>query len=149
MVTDGKPTYYTPFSAANRYIGEGDGYYTDEIDLETTETARNYSVDHVQMNEGSDEFNSLAVGSGPDVSWLNESIVWPEPGIIWDIATTESPGGSGWVATIDSFDEFEMATAQMFKVIFSGIKNTASFHSSVTFDPNNSNDDAEIIITPE
>lgn len=146
LVTDGKPTYWSDF---DEYFGHGEGYYTDSIDLETTETARNYSVDHLQMSESTDEFDSLAVGSGPDVNWLNSSIVWPEPGIIWDITETDTPGGPGWVATIDSFNDFELATRQMFKVLFSGITNSANFVSSVTYDPNNDNNEAELVITPE
>jgi hypothetical protein len=150
LVTDGKPTYYTPSDAENLYIGYGNtGGSTSTTDLQTTETARNYSINHLLLNDETDEFNSLAVGSGLDITWLNGSIVWPEPGIIWDITNTESPGGPGWVATIDSFQDFELATRQMFKVLFSGITNSANFVSSVTYDPNNDNNEAELVITPE
>lgn len=146
LVTDGKPTYW---SNVGEYIGNGDGVYTHQEDLDTTEEAVDHLINDLGLTEEKDELDSLAVGSGPDVPWLNESIIWPEPGIIWDITTSDPPEETGWVATIDSFEDFELAIDQMFRVIFSGIKNTVTFVESVTYDPNNNNNHAEITITPE
>lgn len=146
LVTDGEPTYWSNF---DEYIGHGDGWYVDEEDIQTTETARNYSIDHLLMTDEKDEFNSLAVGSGPDVTWLNSSIIWPEPGYIWDITSTDSPPGPGWVATIDTFSDFEYAINEMFKLLFSSITNTVEYVDSTTWDPNDGNNDAAVIILPE
>ena len=146
LVTDGEPTYWSNF---DEYIGYGDGYYVDDKDIQTTETARNYSIDHLLMTDEKDEFNSLAVGSGPDVTWLNGSIVWPEPGYIWDITSSEAPTGTGWVAKIDTFADFEYAIDKMFKLLFSGITNTVEYVDSTTWDPNYENNNAAVIILPE
>jgi len=146
LVTDGKPTYY---SNEGEYIGLGDGYYTNSIDLETTEQAKNYSVNNLALTEDKDEFNALAVGSGPDIEWLNGSIVWPGPGVEWDIETTETPPGPGWVANIDSYADFEFAIEKMFKVYFNSIPVTVEYIGSSTIDPNDLNDLATISILPE
>ena len=57
------------------------------------------------MTNDKDEFNSLGVGvggmyGGPDVDWLKNKIVWPQPGHI------APPYIAGWVKTITSWQEF-------------------------------------------
>jgi uncharacterized repeat protein (TIGR01451 family) len=115
LVTDGEPTYY---SYEGEYFGRGDGYYVDAIDKQTTVSARNYLVRNLDMNEDQDEFDALAVGFGPDVAWLNSSIVWPSPGYIWDDSVDAAPPGPGWVSQIGSWVEFQSAIGSIFEGYF-------------------------------
>lgn len=155
VVTDGMPNVWSDRPFSNYPIGPYGGFKCSyEEGKKNTVLSRNDSVAELEMTDTIDEIDALAVGvqgmyGSPDVDWLNESVIWPEPGIIWDVAETNDPQGLGWVATIDSFQDFELAINQMFKVIFNGISNTADFHSSTTFDPNNENNEAVLIITPE
>ena len=139
MITDGKPTCW---SNKDEFFGRncGSNEYKSMI---STEVARNHILSQLQMTEGKDEFDVLAVGTGPDVSWLNSSIVWPNP-YIWDIQN-EQASNPGWVAHIDSYEQFEYAITEMLKAILK-IHNTVNYVDSITFDPNESNNQADIII---
>ncbi|RLF56827.1 MAG: hypothetical protein DRN27_08970 [Thermoplasmata archaeon] len=111
----------------------------------SAEIARDDSRSFFNMNDENnamDEIDVLAVGPGPDVSWLNSSIIWPNP-YIWDIQEPFSE--PGWVVHIDSFDQFELAINEMFMALFS-IKNTVNFVSSSTFDPNSNNNHVTVTI---
>ena len=113
---------------------------------EDVEEARDYLIDLLSMDEDQDEFDCLAVGPEPDIYWLNNSIIWPQPGYI---APPYNKGG-GWVTHIHSFSEFEEATKKMFKVIFQPI--VATFRIQATYgptDPHGGNDEIKIVITPE
>jgi uncharacterized protein YegL len=142
LVTDGKPTYY---SNTDEYGGHGDGAVTDRIDLTTTENARNYTLTHLKMTGDKDEFDSLAVGSEPDVNWLKNEIVWPQPGTIANIP----PYTPGWVKTIATWNEFEKAISEIFQVEFTRINDTVSVFAINVEDPNHSNDIANVTIYPQ
>ncbi|MFH1013364.1 MAG: VWA domain-containing protein [Thermoplasmatota archaeon] len=142
LVTDGRPTYY---SYPVEYFGRGDGYYTDAIDLNTTEVAVNRLVTKLELNDEKDEFNALAVGSGPDINWLNESIIWPQPGYIAPPFTN----GSGWVSHVTSWSQFVERISEIFRIIFYSISNSIQLISSTTIDFNNINNQATLIISPE
>ena len=83
------------------------------------------------MNDENDEFNSLAVGPGPDIPWLNNSIVWPEPGYI----APPFDNGSGWVSHVDSWEEFAERIKIIFEIIFDGFTNNVELIDSTTDQP--------------
>jgi len=141
LVTDGKPTYW---SNVDEYIGWGNGYTTNSTMLISTENARNYLINHLEMTEANDEFDSLAVGSGPDIEWLNSSIVWPQPGYI----APPFDKGPGWVTYISGWAEFESAISEMFRVQFSEIQNTVQLMGLDSKDPYSGNDIYTVKIVP-
>jgi len=113
---------------------------------EDTEKARDYMINLLGMSEDQDEFDCLAVGSVPDVYWLNSSIVYPQPGYI---APPYDRGG-GWVTHIHSFLEFKEAIKKIFKVIFHPIVATFKIQTICgPTDPNGGNNEVKIIIIPE
>lgn len=144
LVTDGKPTYW---SNEGEYFGRGDGYNTDDIDLQTTEYARDYTINNLEMTEEKDEFDSLAVGPSNkiDIPWLNSSIVWPQPGYV----APPFNNGSGWVSHVTNWGEFSERVDMMFRVLFQGITNSVEYYSSTTIDPNSGNNYAFVTILPK
>jgi len=153
VVTDGVPNRCSARPFGNRPNGPYYSPYSSSCDAEESAvTSRNDLRSKFNMtNEDDtiDEIDSLAVGVGgmygaPDVDWLNSSIVWPNP-YIWDITSTDSYSDPGWVATIDSFEQFESAIKEMFIALFS-IQNTVNFVSSTTYDPNDDNNYATVTI---
>ncbi len=104
-----------------------------------------YLLDLLDMQEEDDEIDSLAIGPGPDKYWIKNKIVWPQPGY-------EAPpfnSGSGWLSHIDSFDEFEYATSEMFRIQFSKIKSIVKLNTMDTRDPYSDNDEYTIEIIPK
>jgi hypothetical protein len=147
LVTDGKPTYY---SYEGEYFGRGDGTDPpDPEDLQTTEDARDYLVAHLNMTEDQDEFDALAVGGGPDIPWLNSSIVWPPPGYIWDDLVSETPPGPGWVSQIGSWNDFSQAVNEIFNIVFNSIKTSVEITKLKPSDPNTANDYISASIIPQ
>jgi hypothetical protein len=147
LVTDGEPTYY---SYEGEYFGRGDGTWPpDPEDLQTTEDARDYLVAHLSMTEGQDEFDALAVGDGPDIPWLNSSIVWPLPGYIWDNSVESTPSGPGWVSQIGSWADFADAINEIFNIMFNSIKTSVEITKLQPSDPNTANDQISVSIVPQ
>jgi len=110
-----------------------------------SEEQRDYLLGLLGMKENEDEFDSIAIGPDPEVYWLENKIVWPQPGY-------EAPpfnNGPGWVSHIDTFQEFESATSEMFRVLFRSIKNSAELVGLDSRDPNPFNDIKEITIVPQ
>lgn len=144
LVTDGEPTCW---SAEGEYQGHDCGTSTSSVDVAktSTENAVNYVISQLELTEDQDEFDSLAVGSGPDIPWLNSSIVWPQPGYIAPPFKNES----GWVSQVQSWNEFAARINEMFRIIFYGISNTAELVSSTTFDPDENNNHAIVIVLPD
>ena len=91
-----------------------------------------------------DEFNVIAVGSDPDLDWLKNNIVWPQPGYY----APPYDQGPGFVVHVQSWDDFEAAIAEIFGLLFTGINNRAYLYDSFTLDiiPYNNND--VIILMP-
>lgn len=139
LITDGKPTYY---SYEGEYEGQGDGAVTHPIDLQTTENASDYSITHLKMTEDQDQFDVFAVGTSPDISWLNNSIVWPQPGHI----APPFIRGQGWVSQVNTWQEFSERIKLIFEILFQSIPLQAEIESSFTIDPNTLNNiDFEIV----
>ena len=149
LVTDGEPTYWSE-EGPDRYVGQSDsGLVCNEKDKTSTVNATNYLIENLELTEDQDEFNALAVGVGPDVGWLNSSIVWPKPGYIWDNSIQLTPPGSGWVSQIGSWSEFTNAVNQIFNIIFNTIRTPVEIIKLYPTDPNAANDQITAIIVPQ
>lgn len=141
MITDGLPN-------CNWIAGTYKGQYKDyTIGKTTTEQALAYLNTTLNMNPGQDEFDVFAVVGGsdpPDVAWLNNSIVWPQPGHIAPPFIL----GHGWVTTVTTWNDFTERISQIFRVIFQSILLKTDIISAFTSDPNSANNMNEIVITP-
>jgi len=118
--------------------------------LKSAEEASSYLINKLQMTNDQDEFNSLGVGiggmyGGPDVDWLKNKIVWPQPGHI------APPYTAGWVKTITSWQDFEKAIKEIFRNYFgiSNNNNVKIISAIPTTDPNPGNNEVSIILTPK
>jgi hypothetical protein len=149
IVTDGQPTECLSRPDVTNYPN---GPYSasscneDEARL-SAEDARTDMRSNFNMsveNNTIDEIDVLAIGAGPDINWLNSSIIWPYP-YIWELQT-DSFNGPGWVTHIDSFEQFDFAIKEMFAALFS-ISNSVNFVSSTTYDPNPENHKATVTIS--
>jgi hypothetical protein len=101
------------------------------------------------MTNNKDEFNTLGVGvggmyGGPDIDWLKNKIVWPQPGHI------APPYTVGWVKTITSWQDFEKAIREIFSEYFdfSNINNVKIMSATPATDPDLGNNEVSIILTP-
>lgn len=143
LVTDGQPT-----ACCNLY--DSDPYYGDYCYVSTEQSsidARNFLLNKLQMNESFDELNSLAVGSygsGPDVNWLKNNIIWPG-NYIW--LGDENPG-PGWVREVNTWQNFSDAIDETFTLLFGNINFSIELLNSPLIDLDNQNDRISITITP-
>jgi hypothetical protein len=119
-------------------------YWTDPGKI-SAEEAREYMLTTLDMNESQDEFDCLAVGSGPELYWLNHSMIWPQPGY----QAPPFDQGSGWMSHISSYDEFELAINEIFKTIFESRITPVKIERLEPVDPNQFNDDIQISIIPK
>jgi uncharacterized repeat protein (TIGR01451 family) len=117
--------------------------------LKSSEEASLYLNKTLQMTNDQDEFNCLGVGvggmyGGPDIDWLKNKIVWPQPGQI------APPYIAGWVKTITSWQDFEKAIKEIFMGYFGfSNDNTVKIIAATPFvDPNPEDNEVSIIITP-
>jgi uncharacterized repeat protein (TIGR01451 family) len=117
--------------------------------LKSAEEAQSYLVSTLQMTANQDDFNALGVGvggmyGGPDVDWLINNIVWPQPGHI------APPYIPGWVKTIISWQEFEKTISEIFASYFgfSNINNVVIISATPYTDPYPENNVANIVLTP-
>ncbi|RLF39655.1 MAG: hypothetical protein DRN12_06670, partial [Thermoplasmata archaeon] len=111
----------------------------------SAEDAREYMVSTLNMSSDQDEFDALAVGSEPDIYWLRDSMVWPQPGYI----APPYDQGSGWVKHINGYSDFEEAVKEMFKIIFQARTTTISINALEPVDPNSGNNEVRIEIIPK
>lgn len=138
MVTDG-------LANCNWIPGTYKGQRTDDaIGRTTTEEAEAYLNTTLRMDSGQDEFDVFAVGSGPNIAWLNHSIVWPQPGHI----APPFEKGRGWVSKVDTWQEFSERISLIFKLLFQSIPLKAEIISAFTLDPNSLNNNKIEVIMP-
>ena len=100
------------------------------------------------MDPEEDALNALAVLKGsdpPDLDWLNESMAWPQPGYF----APPFNQGSGWVSSINNWEEFESAMNEIFNVIFNTIRTSVQITKLQPSDPNSSNDRITASILPQ
>jgi uncharacterized repeat protein (TIGR01451 family) len=148
IVTDGMP---------NRDCVDTPGVYTgsdvtyDEGKVSAVEW-RDYFLSICSTTEELDEIDCLAVGnlsgyysSGPDIEWINSSIIWPQPGCI----APPFDAGRSWVREVNSWEDFFNATKEMFHIIFEGIWITVQIQETYPTDPNERNDRSQVLIVPE
>ncbi|MCJ7571137.1 MAG: VWA domain-containing protein [Candidatus Thermoplasmatota archaeon] len=76
--------------------------------LKSAVNASSYLINRLQMTNEGDQFDSLGVGTSPDIYWLKNKIVWPQPGYI------APPYIAGWVKTITTWQDFQAALHEIF-----------------------------------
>jgi len=147
LVSDGLPNCKVDEGDHNGYdCGTSSSDYT--VGKSHTVLARDYSLSILGMNDEIDEFDCFAVGTvGPelDIEWLNESIVWPEPGYIGP----PFDQGAGWVTHVNTWNEFSERLEIVFISLFSEISNQVVILDAYTTDLISSNDGDILIIQPE
>ena len=77
--------------------------------------SRNNLLSNLGMTSDEDEFDAEFVGAG-DISWLRDSIVWPQPGY-----TDWPPTGPGWIRQVSSYTEFSETICEKFILIIGGM----------------------------
>jgi uncharacterized repeat protein (TIGR01451 family) len=119
------------------------------LGLKSVEDAQTYLISKLQMTNNQDQFNALGVGvggmyGGPDVDWLKNRVVWPQPGHI------APPYIAGWVNTTRSWQEFANTISEILGSYFglSNINNVAIISATPSTDPNTENNEANIVIIP-
>jgi len=133
LITDGKPDC---FWISGTYTGVYANYLYGKS---SAEDAREYMINKLELDEDNyDEFNAIAVGLDPDIEWIKNYIVWPQPGYI----APPYNQGPGLVVHVQSWDDFEAAIAEMFGLLFMGIHNRVYLYDAFTVDitPYNNND---------
>jgi hypothetical protein len=98
LATDGVPNVRWSCTTCTGYAG-GD----DHSDVTA---ARNLAV-----TGGLDELDSEGIGTGVDMNYLRDSVVWPQPG------TIAPPYTAGWVEQVADATAFAAALANKFQVI--------------------------------
>jgi len=142
VVTDGEPNI---LCNEGEYNGTWPGGPTQYMEGKAnTVIARDYLISTLSMTEDQDEFDAVAVGSEPDVPWLRDEIVWPQPGYdIWP-----SPG-PGWVHLVSNYTEFAQTIDEQFKIIFNSVTSRVEIVASTPIDPNGANNKASVILAPQ
>jgi hypothetical protein len=65
-----------------------------------------------------DEIDAEAVGTGPDVEWLRDEIVYPEPGTAHGLGYDKwPPDDPGWVRYVVDFEQYAKTLCKKFKVV--------------------------------
>jgi len=143
LVSDGEPTCTVD---EGDYTGYDCGTSSSQINAGkvSTESASSYAISQLSMTTEQDELNSIAVGSGPDIDWLNSSIVWPQPGYLappFDL-------GSGWVSHVQTWQEFAAVIEEMFRLLFQGINNRVELFDAFTVDIASYNNNDVVVLMP-
>ena len=140
LVTDGVPNCeWIPGTYNATWIDNNDTGHN--AGKNSTEMGRNHSIAMLNMTEDQDEIDSLAVGvggmyGGPDLAWLRDYIVWPQPGYI----VPPFDEGSGWVREVDSWQNFSEAIDEQFTILFPTIRYKAEVLCSIPVDLYEEND---------
>jgi uncharacterized protein YegL len=144
LVTDGVPNCECD---VGNYTGtfKGGNATGHALGKASAEAARQYLLDTLEMNSEQDEFDSEAVGNGPDVEWLRDYIVWPGS-YEW---TGDFPPGPGWVRQVADYSEFADTIYEKFAILFESIENCATLSYTDQIDTNIENDFDCIEITPQ
>jgi len=84
------------------------------------EAARNNCITTLQMTENQDVICAEAIGSAPNVNWLRDNIVFPQPGSEWPI-TAPDPPPPGWVRQVTDAEEFAETVCEKLKAVLPAI----------------------------
>jgi len=147
LVSDGVPTCTVSYGDYEGY-NCGNGESNIQAGKLSTEQAVQYAIDTLSLDEDQDEFNALGVGDyygGPDIEWLNGSIVWPEPGYI----APPFDDGAGWVSHVNTWNEFALRLEEIFHVIFQALTSHVEIYDTFTKDLHSQNDNAILVIVAE
>ena len=117
---------------------------------EDTINAAEYLNTTIDFNMENDELNAITVAKTVDFrnsTFLNESIVMPIPGNIYDINNPiDHPG---WVFEVEpGKDEFQEAFSLIIKLLLNSVRIQVNLDDSTTIDPNSRNDISIINIQP-
>jgi hypothetical protein len=115
-----------------------------------TINAVEYLKSTIDFNVASDEVNAITVAKTDDIrdsSFLNESIVMPQPGNIYNM--TNPIIEPGWVFESESGkNAFQLSFNNVIRTIFSDIFYQSALADSTTIDPNSKNNYFISIIKP-
>jgi uncharacterized repeat protein (TIGR01451 family) len=136
LVTDGIPNVC---SGPGELCGPGST--TEASGKICAQDARDYLLAELQMTEDQDEFDAEAVGPGPDIPWLRDAIVWPQPGY-----DTWPPTGPGWVRHVATYQEFSDTMCEKFSILFD-LWNEAFLIECIPPDTDPTNNYARVAIT--
>jgi hypothetical protein len=150
LVTDGSPNVCCtpPFNTFPDGPYCGTSCSTGKTDAEA---ARNYTLDLLGMRtDPQDEFDAEGVlsygATPPDIAWLRDKMVWPEPGYEW--VPPNPPAGPGWVRYVESWDEFADSICEKLQFLL-GITNIALIMDSIPPDQNLTDNTAWVTIFPQ
>ena len=76
-----------------------------------TITARDNAITLLEMTDDQDEIDAEAIGTGANVIWLKDNIVYPQPG------TIAPPYDAGWVRVVADAQEFAESMCEKFEAI--------------------------------
>lgn len=96
LATDGQPNILLPVNFTT-----GDAH--DDVTL-----VRNNAAGEAPYL---DELDAEAIGAGPDVTWMRDGVVWPQPG------TIAPPHDAGWVEYVADAAAFAEAIAMKFEIV--------------------------------
>jgi hypothetical protein len=148
IVTSGNPDsiwdYKTDGGYGGIYIGP-----TEKVKVDTINAVK-YFKDMIDFNEESDELDAITVAKSPTLRnsvLLNESIVIPKPGSIFNISNPIV--NPGWVFEVEPGKaEFQEAINLIIEFLLNSIRFRATVVDSTTFDVNYKNDGNIIDIVP-
>jgi hypothetical protein len=139
IVTDGQPNISWDSNYFGYYVGTAQGKVW-------AAQFRNYTINLLGMTSDGvsfnmDEIDIEAVGTDVDLSWLQNSIAFPQPGYYgWP------PAKPGWVRHVDSYTEFAQTIHEKFIIVMRHITNCASLTGVTPADTNSANDESCITI---
>jgi hypothetical protein len=137
MITDGQPNC--------NWISNYKGRFVDtNLGKTATVEAEAYLIATLYMDSEQDQFNIFAVGNDADITWLNQSITWPQPGHI----APPFIHGRGWVSQVNTWEEFSDRINQIFNIMFDAIPLNPEIESAFTTDPYLLNNVDPQVVTP-
>jgi len=147
IVSSGNPDCV--WNESSGYEGDYKGGNTQEVKVDTINAAENLTT-IIDFNMDNDELDAITVAKTVDLrnsTFLNEGIVMPIPGNIYDI--NNPIVHPGWVFEVEpGKEEFQEAFSLIIKMLLNSIRIQVNLDSSTTIDPNNSNDVSVINIQP-
>jgi len=148
IVNSGNPDCIWDGNIGNGYGGVYMGNIP-QVEVDTINAAE-YLNATIDFNMENDELNAITVAKTVNLrnsSFLNESIVMPLPGNIYDINNPiDDPG---WVFEVEpGKDEFQEDFSLIIKLLLNSIRIQVNLDGSTTIDPNGNNDISIVNIQP-
>jgi len=148
LVTSGNPDCIWDKTTGNGYGAILSSNKT-KVQMDTR-NAVNYLNSTFDFNLTTDELNAVTVAKTNDLrnsSFMNQSIVMPQPGNIYNILhPIDKPG---WVYEVEpGKDQFQNAFSMIIQMLLNSVRVEASLYYSTTIDTNNKNNYFTIYIEP-